>query len=85
MIQIVFIAAALLLTTALARSQERIIAVELTEAQWNAVAKAISKEPFGEVVVIMSELQRQVRAAIARDSAELARLRAENEQLRGTK
>lgn len=76
--------AALLWMASAVSSQERMIAVELSEAQWNAVAKAIQKEPFGEVVVIMSELQRQVRAAIARDAAELARLKAENEQLRGT-
>lgn len=75
--------AAFLLTVSAAKSQERMIAVELSEAQWNAVAKAIQKEPFGEVVVIMSELQRQVRMAIARDAAELARLKAENEQLKG--
>lgn len=73
---------ALLLMASSARSQERMIAVELSEAQWNAVAKAIQKEPFGEVVVIMSELQRQVRAAIARDAAELERLRIENRSLK---
>lgn len=76
------IIAVLLLTDSIASSQERMIAVELSEAQWNAVAKAIQKEPFGEVVVIMSELQRQVRAAIARDAAELERLRIENRSLK---
>lgn len=83
-VTVAYVAIMLVLVT-VARSQERMIAVELTEAQWNAVAKSIQKEPFGEVVVIMSELQRQVRAAIARDAAELGRLKAENEQLRGTK
>lgn len=71
-----------LLATAV-QSQERLIPVELTQAQWNAIAKAMSKEPFGEVVTIMSELQRQVGAALARDAGELGRLKAENEELRG--
>lgn len=82
MVGLFFTAVVFLFAASTARSQERTIPVELTQAQWNTVAKSISKEPFGEVVVIMSEIQRQVGAAIAREAADLMRLKVENEQLR---
>lgn len=74
--------AALLTTFSTASAQERMIAVELSEAQWNSIAEALSKEPFGKVVGIMSELQRQTRAALAARETELDRLRIENRTLK---
>ena len=76
------IIAALLSSVSIVGSQERMIAVELTEAQWNSIAEALSKEPFGKVVGIISELQRQTRAAIAAREAEFDRLRSENKTLK---
>lgn len=73
---------ALLFMASTAQSQERMISVELSEAQWNSIAEALSKEPFGKVVGIMSELQRQTRAALAARETELDRLRIENRTLK---
>lgn len=80
--KVAVILSTILLTAPIASAQERIIAVELTEAQWNAIAEALTKEPFGKVVGIMSELQRQTRAAIAARDTELDRLRIENRNLK---